>query len=205
MSSEHTPHEHRDFARTESKGIEASSGRTLPDHNAVKPGLAADLQPATADMSRPSPTVAASSPAAPLSAHAVGALPAAPVGSGVKSLALMLDTDLFFSVKVTDTLKHIGYATRTFRRSEDFAAALVSENPALALVNTGARGVDWRGSIAAAVAAGVPVVAFGAHVDLTTQQEARELGARVIANSKLASDLPGVVARALARNHQRQE
>ena len=120
--------------------------------------------------------------------------------------ALLLDTDLFFSVKVTDTLKHAGYTTKTFRQPEDFAAALVSENPALALVNTGGRGLDWRSGIAAAVAASVPVVAFGSHVDLATQQEARDLGATsVIANSKLASDLPGVVARALKRNHQHQE
>lgn len=121
-------------------------------------------------------------------------------------LALLLDTDLFFSVKVTDTLKHAGYETKTFRRPEDFAAALANEAPALALVNTGARGLDWRGGIAAAVAIGVPVVAFGAHVDLATQQEARDLGATsVIANSKLATDLPGVVARALKRSQQSQE
>lgn len=124
----------------------------------------------------------------------------------MRSLALLLDTDLFFSVKVTDTLKHIGYATKTLRRPEDFAAALVSETPALALVNTGARGLDWRSGIAAAVAASVPVVAFGSHVDLATQQEARDLGATsVIANSKLAADLPGVVARALKRTQQHQE
>jgi len=119
-------------------------------------------------------------------------------------LALLLDTDLFFSVKVTVTLKHVGYATKTLRRPEDFAAALVGEQPTLALVNTGARGLDWRSGIAAAVAAGVPVVAFGSHVDLQTQLEARDLGATsVIANSKLASDLPGVVARALDRDVQR--
>ena len=121
-------------------------------------------------------------------------------------VALLLDTDLFFSVKVTDTLKHAGYETKTFRRREDFATALASEAPVLALVNTGARGLDWRSGIAAAVAASVPVIAFGSHVDLATQQEARDLGATsVIANSKLAADLPGVVARALKRNQQNQE
>jgi DNA-binding response OmpR family regulator len=127
-------------------------------------------------------------------------------GEGVGLLALLLDTDLFFSVKVTDTLKHIGYTTKTHRRLEDFTVALASEDPTLALVNTGGRGVDWRSGIAAAVAASVPVVAFGSHVDLTTQHEARDLGATsVIANSKLASDLPGVVARTLRRTQQHKE
>lgn len=117
---------------------------------------------------------------------------------------LLLDSDLFFSVKVTDTLKHAGYATRTVRRADDFARALADDAPpAVALVNTAARGIDWRAGIAAAVARGVPVVAFGAHVDLDTQAEARRLGATsVIANSKLASDLPGVVARTLRRQSE---
>jgi hypothetical protein len=46
----------------------------------------------------------------------------------------------------------------------------------------------------------VPVIAFGSHVDLETQAEARKAGAtRVIANSKLAADLPGIVQRALRK------
>lgn len=115
--------------------------------------------------------------------------------------ALLLDSDLFFSVKVTDTLKYVGYQTRTLRRVEDFAAALGgSPRPVVALVNTAARGVDWRAGIAAAHTAGVPVIAFGSHVDLATQEAARQAGATsVVANSKLASDLPGVVARTLQR------
>jgi DNA-binding NtrC family response regulator len=116
--------------------------------------------------------------------------------------ALLLDNDLFFSVKVTDTLKHAGYTTRTVRRTDDFTRALADDAapPAIALVNTATRGIDWRAGIAAAVAHHIPVVAFGSHVDLDTQQEARQLGATsVIANSKLASDLPGVVARTLRR------
>ncbi len=114
--------------------------------------------------------------------------------------ALLLDSDLFFSVKVTDTLKHAGYQTRTVRHIAAFTQALEDERPVLVLVNTAARGIDWRAGIVAARTAGLPVVAFGSHVDLATQEQARQAGATsVIANSKLASDLPGVVARALRR------
>ncbi len=114
--------------------------------------------------------------------------------------ALLLDNDLFFSVKITDTLKHSGYQTRTVRRLDDFTQALAEARPLVALVNTAARGLDWRSAITAARAAQVPLVAFGSHVDIATQQEARALGATsVVANSKLASDLPGIVARALLR------
>jgi DNA-binding NtrC family response regulator len=115
--------------------------------------------------------------------------------------ALLLDTDLFFAVKVSETLKHAGYTTRTARRLSDFTEALVAARPEIALVNTAARGVEWRAAIRAAREAGVPLVAFGSHVDIETQEQARQAGATaVIANSKLASDLPGVVARALRRH-----
>lgn len=116
--------------------------------------------------------------------------------------ALLLDSDLFFAVKVADTLKHAGYITRTVRRAEDFAAALTDERPAVALINAGARGLEWRSAISAARSAGIPVVVYAPHVDVETHEAARTAGATsVIANSKLAADLPGVVARALRRGN----
>ncbi len=133
--------------------------------------------------------------------------------------ALLLETDLFFQVKVVDTLKHVGFATRTTRRLDEFMRWLGAEDatvspgatehvdgasdpatrtPDIVLVDTAARGVDWQAAIRAAREAGAPVVAFGSHVDLATQETARQAGATsVIANSKLASDLPGVIERAL--------
>ncbi len=112
--------------------------------------------------------------------------------------ALLLESDLFFRVKVTETLRHSGYATLAARTLADFTARLASDAPTLALVNTAIRGGGWREAIVAAREAGVPVIAFGPHVDLGTQEAARQAGAtRVISNSKLASDLPGIVARTL--------
>jgi len=111
---------------------------------------------------------------------------------------ILLDTDLFFVVKVRTTLQHAGYDVRTARSLADFTRRLVADTPALALVNTAIAGVDWRAAIVAAREAQIPVIAFGSHVDLETQQAARDAGAtRVIANSKLAADLPAIVARTL--------
>ena len=119
--------------------------------------------------------------------------------------ALLLDNDLFFVAKISATLKHAGYMTRTARTLDAFMQGL-ADKPDIALVNTAARGVDWRAGIAAAREAGVPVIAFGSHVDLETQAEARKAGAtRVIANSKLATDLPGIVERALWAGSARAE
>ncbi len=102
------------------------------------------------------------------------------------------------SADVSDTLKHVGYVTQVVRTEADFARALATARPRIAIVNTAARGLDFRQAIARAREAGVPVVAFGAHVDTQTQAAAREAGAaRVVSNAKLAEDLPGILDRTL--------
>jgi hypothetical protein len=125
-----------DRARTEEERIEPSGEHPAPDSSELGPAPA-DHQPKTAEASQPSmegiATAAANDSSFP---HA------REEGEGTRLLALLLDTDLFFSVKVTDTLKHIGYTTKTHRRLEDFAVALASEDPTLALVNTGGRGAQ---------------------------------------------------------------
>jgi DNA-binding NtrC family response regulator len=114
--------------------------------------------------------------------------------------ALLLDPDLFFAVKVGATLKHIGIATTTVRTSGEWTRRLAAERFDLALVNTAARGVEWEQAIGAARAFGLPVIAYGSHVDTETMAQARAAGAtRVIANSKLAADLPAIVAQTLQR------
>ena len=117
---------------------------------------------------------------------------------GDTGVLLLLDTDLFFVVKIRTTLQHAGYEVRTARALADFRRRLVEDAPTLALINTAIAHVDWRAAIAAAREQAIPVIAFGSHVDLETQRAARQAGAtRVIANSKLAADLPGIVAQTL--------
>src|SRR5579862_1002693 len=98
---------------------------------------------------------------------------------------LLLERDLFFVVKVRDTLSHAGYETQVARSADDFARKLAAGTPALAIVHTGIAGIDWEAVIAQARAAAVPTLAFGSHIDLEAQQAARRAGAnRVISNSK---------------------
>ena len=119
--------------------------------------------------------------------------------------ALLLDPDLFFAVKVSATLKHIGLETTTVRQLEEWSRRLQSERYALALVNTAARAIAWQEAISAAREAGLPVIAYGSHIDTEAQTQARSAGAtRVIANSKLAADLPAIVEQTLARSGRDQ-
>lgn len=121
-------------------------------------------------------------------------------GAGPQRRALLLDPDLFFAVKVGAMLKHVDMETTTVRQLADWARRLRSERFDIALVNTAARGVEWEQAIGAAREASVPVIAYGSHVDIEAQAQARAAGAtRVIANSKLAADLPAIIEQTLQR------
>lgn len=103
-------------------------------------------------------------------------------------------------------LKHIGMETTTVRQAVEFGRQVTSGDFVIALVNTAARGVAWEDAIHAARSAGVPIIAYGSHVDTETQAQARAAGAsRVIVNSKLAIDLPVIVEQTLQRSTRERE
>jgi DNA-binding response OmpR family regulator len=111
---------------------------------------------------------------------------------------LALEKDLFFSVRIRDTLQHHNMQVTTVRTLPAFEQALTAEKPALVLVNTATKGVDWEAAIRAATAHAVPVLAFGSHMDLDARAKALQAGAaRVVANSKFTSDMVGLVTRML--------
>jgi DNA-binding response OmpR family regulator len=114
---------------------------------------------------------------------------------------LALEKDLFFSVKMRDTLRHHDIEVKTVRNLPAFEESLrakVDEEFVLAIVNTAITGVDWEIAIRKAQEAGLKVLAFGSHMDLEARSKALEAGAqRVVANSKFTSDMPGLVLRML--------
>jgi DNA-binding response OmpR family regulator len=114
---------------------------------------------------------------------------------------LALEKDLFFSVKMRDTLRHHDIEVKTVRNLPAFEERLTSndeEELALVIVNTATIGVDWETAIRKARTAGLKVLAFGSHMDLEARSKALEAGAqRVVANSKFTSDMPGLVKRML--------
>lgn len=115
---------------------------------------------------------------------------------------LALEKDLFFSVKMRDTLRHHGMdvtVVRTLAAFEQRVATTEDEKPALVIVNTAISGVDWEGAIRRAREHSLTVLAFGSHMDLEARAKALQAGAqRVVANSKFASDMPGLVRRMIA-------
>lgn len=115
---------------------------------------------------------------------------------------LALEKDLFFAVKIRDTLRHHEMEARTTRNLAVFEQELAltgEDKPALVIVHIGAQGVDWEEAIRQARAKGYPVLAFGSHMDLDARAKALQAGAqRVVANSKFSSDMSGLVKRMLS-------
>ncbi len=115
---------------------------------------------------------------------------------------LALEKDLFFSVKMRDTLRHHGMEVtivRTLPAFEQRLATTREDKPALVIVNTATTGVNWEAAIRYARELGYPVLAFGSHMDLEARAKALQAGAqRVVANSKFTSDMPGLVQRMIS-------
>lgn len=114
---------------------------------------------------------------------------------------LALEKDLFFSVRIRDTLRHHEIEVTTVRTLPAFEQRLTSnkeERPALVIINTAIKGVDWEAAIREARARDLPVLAFGSHMDLEARARALQAGAqKVVANSKFSSDMVGLVTRML--------
>jgi DNA-binding response OmpR family regulator len=119
----------------------------------------------------------------------------------VTTTILVLEKDLFFSVKIRDTLQHHGMVvvnTRTLAAFEQRLSASGDEKPALVIINTATQGIDWEKAIRLARAQALPVLAFGSHMDLEARARALAAGAqKVVANSKFARDMPALVKRLL--------
>jgi DNA-binding response OmpR family regulator len=120
----------------------------------------------------------------------------------VTTQILALEKDLFFSVKMRDTLRHHGMEVtiaRNLAAFEQRLAAQGDEKPALVIVNIAITGVNWEEAIREAREHSFPVLAFGSHMDLEARAKALQAGAqRVVANSKFTSDMPGLVQRMLS-------
>jgi len=120
-------------------------------------------------------------------------------GAAVTVRILALEKDLFFAVKMRDTLRHYDMEVTTVRTLAAFEQHLMAgDGPALVIVNTATTGGDWEEAIRQARTRDLPVLAFGSHMDLEARAKALDAGAsRVVANSKFTSDMPGLVRRIL--------
>ena len=106
---------------------------------------------------------------------------------------VLLIPDLFFSVKVADAARALGYQTREVANAEALLTA-VREGAAGVVLDTQERS-GWQDTVqtlkADPATAQVPILAFGSHVDVGASRAAVAAGCdRLVTRGKLSRELP---------------
>jgi|SRR5687768_17670691 len=102
-------------------------------------------------------------------------------------VAALYSPDLMFMIRLQGMARAAGYEPLAIRNSGELGRAKVL------VVNLAGSG-GWEPIITEAAREGLPVVAFGPHLDAESRRLARKVGAmRVLANSNLERDLPRIL------------
>ena len=106
---------------------------------------------------------------------------------------ILLIPDLFFSVKVADAARALGYQTREVANADALVA--VAREGALGVVLDTQERSDWQSAVRALksdpATARLPILAFGSHVDVTATRAAVAAGCdRLVTRGKLSQELP---------------
>jgi hypothetical protein len=111
---------------------------------------------------------------------------------------VVLNRDLFFGVKIGNTLRALGYRVAFVKTTAEFVAALDREESpvVLGLMDMNA-GVDWSAVVALTATGGhVPILAFGSHLDVEGRRAAKAAGVtRVLSNGDFHRDMVALVRR----------
>jgi hypothetical protein len=111
---------------------------------------------------------------------------------------VVLNRDVFFGVKIGNQLRGLGYEVAFTKETPGFAAAIRDvPDPVLGLIDMNA-GVDWDeiARLMAAGGPGVPVLAFGSHLDVDGRRAAKAAGVtRVLSNGDFHRDMVPLVQR----------
>ena len=107
--------------------------------------------------------------------------------SGDPPTVLLFCTDLMFAVRLQNMARAGGFRHIAVRPGAPLPPG------ELLVVDLASRG-DWEQAIREAAGRGTTVIAFGPHMDADARKRAKAAGAaRVLANSNLARDLPGIL------------
>lgn len=116
---------------------------------------------------------------------------------------VLLIPDLFFSVKVADAARALGYPTREVANAAALLA--VAKSGATAIVLDTQERSDWQSAMrvlkADPVTAALPVLAFGSHVDVDAARAAVAVGCdRLVTRGKLSRELPDLLRSLVERS-----
>jgi hypothetical protein len=125
--------------------------------------------------------------------------PPSPAEPGERGLVVVLNHDLFFGIRIVDTLRALGYAVALVPTTPAFVERLRTSDPpaVLGIVDLGA-GPDWEAlrQLLASEPDATPILAFGPHKDVAAMRAAKAAGVtRLVSNGEFHRDLVGLVER----------
>lgn len=119
-------------------------------------------------------------------------------GNNARPTVLAYVRDLFFAVRIQDVVERLDGRAQIVQDAGDLALG-IRDVPVLVIVEMGsANDTDWQQVILQSRREnrGVPVVAFGSHVDVAAREAARRAGCdHVWAKSRFVHELPALVER----------
>lgn len=119
--------------------------------------------------------------------------------AGSKRRVLVLVRDLMFLSKIRETLRSLDLEPLTLGSALDLDSP-GADRTALLIADVNDAGLDPMEAIARARTRGIPVLAFGSHVDMASLEGARKAGAdEVVPRSVFSSRLPDLVLSLLRR------
>lgn len=124
---------------------------------------------------------------------------------GSRGTIVVLNRDLFFGVRIANTLRSRGYGVEIAPAVERLATLVNETDPAplLAIIDMAAV-TDWSPirELAATSGRTTPLLAFGPHKDVASFRAAKEAGVeRVVSNGDFHRDLLGLVERYMRTAH----
>ncbi len=113
---------------------------------------------------------------------------------------LLLIPDLFFSVRVADTVRALGHEPRDV--SNAAALVAVARQGAAGIIIDTQEGSNWQAAVRQIKGdpqtATIPILAFGSHVEVALQRAAVEAGCdRLVTRGKLMRELPALLQQLL--------
>jgi CheY-like chemotaxis protein len=114
---------------------------------------------------------------------------------------LLLIPDLIFSTKVVDAARTLGHETQEVTDTASLIGA--AQDGAAAIIIDAQVRLDWQGAVRALKAnpatAGIPILAFGPHVDVQTSRAALAAGCdQFVTRGTLARELAKILRNLLA-------
>ncbi|MBL0386153.1 hypothetical protein JJB07_05745 [Tumebacillus sp. ITR2] len=111
---------------------------------------------------------------------------------------LALVTNLMFSTRIGELASTMGGLVTLVSSNEELVEKL-DISPSLIILDLTAVQPGWKEVVAKAKQAGIPVLAYGPHVDVEAHEAAQAAGCdEVVANSKFRLDLPNLLKKYLA-------